>query len=212
MPQANPAELRSLHQNFVQKLRETLAPLNRSYIAALQKVERELALAGDFEGAIAAREERRKIAALLVEATIGTPPDKADPVPPPDGGVTPLPPPAEAISFSAGDALPAGGATVTDGLATLTRPQASLTWKLSKAMPGGFEVAVEYTSSGPASFWFKESFFRLRGELEASQTFKTQKIGTLKITSEAETLTIQAIEVPGEGLSIKSLLLTESPR
>ncbi len=200
---SDPQELRDMHWAFVQRLREVLAPLNRSYIAALQKVETELAQAGDYERAIEAREERRRVAKALVDASIKQRP--VDPVAPP---VDPVPPATQKVTFAATSASPGGGATAAGGLATLAARDASLSWKLPSPMPGLFNVSIECASPGPATFWVRESFFRLRGAADTGDAMEVIELGALKITDEADIITLQALDIPAGGLRVKSLTFT----
>ena len=204
--QPAPPELVKRRTAFTNSLRKLLLPLNRSYITALKKTERELALAGDYEGAIDAREERLLMSRILVASTTE--------IPIPSEGEAPVPAPAPVepatvFSLKVSEAVPSEGVSVVGKGATINAADDSLTWKLLQPMPGGFDVSVTYSSSGDASFWIRENFFRLKGEVGEGKS-RTIKLGTLKITEDAEAISLVAIDIPADGLVIESLTFTQN--
>jgi hypothetical protein len=205
--QPDPPELVKRRAAFTSSLRKLLLPLNRSYITALKKTERELALAGDYEGAIEARSERQRMTEILVASTTEAPtvPDGGTPTP------TPVPvDPTTVFSLKASEAVPSEGVSAIGSGATINATDDSLTWKLLQPIPGGFDVSITYTSSGDASFWIRENFFRLKGEVSEGKS-NTVKLGTLKITEDAESITLLAIDIPASGLVVESLTITQNP-
>lgn len=209
-----PAELLSAQRELASALQSVLAPLNKSYALALRKAERELALAGDYEGAIAARNERIAIEELVVAASLSTSDDATKTTTAatvPAGTPTPSVSP-ESNVFDAKDATSGVNTTATPDSTRLTATDASLIWKFSTPTARGFSVSVIYSSEGPASFWVRENFFRLKGEVEStSGVWKTVDLGVLKVTSEAEALSLIAIETPADGFAVKQLILTPLP-
>lgn len=209
-----PAELRSAERELAVALQAVLAPLNKSYVLALRKAERELALAGDYEGAIAARNERIAIEEMVVAASLGADDTAAKAT---TAAATPVEPATDAtspdsITFDAKDASKGANTTATPDSTRLTAADASMAWKFSTPTARGFSVSVTYSSEGAASFWVRENFFRLKGEVEStSGVWKTVALGVLKVTSEAEALSLIAIETPPDGFAIKKLILTPLP-
>ena len=201
---AGPPELVAAQAAFVDAVAKRLQPLNRSYIEALRKLEKQLATAGDYRGAIAARGERRIAARALAAATMKERIVQA-PAPAPA-------PPTEPLIFSVADADSKVGVEIADGQATIGRSDSSIVWKLEAPIPGNYAVAVSYKCAEPSEFWVKESFFRLRASLPAALEWRTAVLGTLKVTSEATGLTLEGIEIPGRGLLLRHITLTEVPK
>ena len=77
-------------------------------------------------------------------------------------------------------------------------------------MPGLFNVSIECASLGPATFWVRESFFRLRGAADTGDALKVIELGALKVTDEADVITLQALDVPAGGLRVKSVTFTSA--
>lgn len=199
---AAPRELATARAAFKAKLNERLSPLNRSYVAALRKTEKELASAGDYDGAIAARDERRAVEQMIIDASIREEIDPpTSPIPTPVSGSKP-------VVFAAAKAIPGGGATVSEGRGKMTGADGSLTWKLAAPIPGGHDVSVTYTCASTATFWVRENFFRLKGTVAAAESWKTVTLGQLKVTADADSITITGIDIPAEGLVFKEITLT----
>ncbi len=204
---AVPPELTQRRAQLASSLRKLLEPLNRSYISALRKAERELAIAGDYEAAIAARNERQAIAKILIESKVDGLNEPATDSALPDAPATEL---TGSFTLKANATKASEGVTVIAKGATVNAAGDTLSWKIPKQISGGFDVSITYSSTGTASFWIRESFFRLKGEVAAGRSV-TAKLGTLKITTAAKTITLDAIDIPAEGIFIEALIFTESP-
>ena len=181
--------LAELERQFTEDMREAMAPAGVPYLAELKKLERQFALAGKFEEAIATRDEATAISRFLgaaldqaiaakEEAEAGT-----GPLGPPESGVTKLANTAADIS--------SGARFTPDGL-SLDTGGATATWKLDPThQPGGYEVVISYSSKENTDVQMRESFFRLSGELPATGGEKaSMSLGSLKITSRSDRVSL----------------------
>ncbi len=200
--QEPPTELADAGAAFRAKLQERLETLNRSYVAALQKVESELAAAGDYDGAIAARQERIAVGEQIVAAALREQAPRREPPP------TAAMPAAEPIVFEAEAALLGGTAARAGAGARLADSGSSLSWKLPGPMPGHYDVAIAYRADAAATVWVRERFFRLKGELPAGADAPPLPIGALKLTADADAIAVTPLELPPGGITVQQLTLT----
>lgn len=178
--------LAALERSFAADMREAMAPAGVQYLAELKKLERKFALEGEFEKAIAARDEAAAVTAFLgtalavAEAALAEQ-NEASPIP--ESSVTKLANTAADIS--------AGAQFTSDGL-TLDTSGATATWELGPShQSGGYEVVISYSSEEDVDVQIRESFFRLTGELPATGGEKSSlSLGSLKITSRSDSVSL----------------------
>ncbi|MEM0897694.1 MAG: hypothetical protein AAGJ79_12515 [Verrucomicrobiota bacterium] len=182
-----PASIAEKRAHFEDQLAKLTAPIDRQYADALQRLERDFALAGDYEAAIAAQEERRDVEERLeamAEKIIAEE----------------LVMPAEAANSMTGATLEAEGVRFGK-LGDLVE------WTVAGIKPGAYEILVEYASPKAVSVRVQEYFFRLSGELPATRgkdDFQEQSIGVLKVTDRATSLSLMAGSV-SESYTVKRL-------
>jgi hypothetical protein len=183
---------------FQERLLEaSLQPLQQ-HLAALQELEQQRATAGDYAGAIEARNQRKKLTTelerldkeLLLTHTREESlkarllPDR-------------IPLPLEAAVL-AGDVRRDGGA-----LTGWSGPEAAATWKLPDLPPGGYEVLIKYRCGAleGGTLEVREARFHLNAEVLTTLRGPQEKnLGTLKITDGSGTLVIRARSVLKDNL------------
>jgi predicted secreted protein len=169
---------------FEARVSSSLEPLNRKYVTALRRLEKEFALAKDYEGAIAVRDERLLVESMLSDTVVAT-----------DTANETTPGKSSEFTFSAAKALVFDGSNVAGDAVKMTGAKQGAEWVIKGVEPGGYEVVVTYATSGGGVVQAMEHFFRLSGDLPATggdDVFKTISLGTLKITSRAEKLVISS--------------------
>jgi hypothetical protein len=166
----------------------SLAPMKK-HLLELTALEKQRAEARDYTGAIAVREERRRVEGELErldkellllqmrEQSI-----KASQLP--DRVTLPL----EQAELS--------GVRLEGGLLTgWNKIGASAKWKLPALPPGGYEVILHYRS-GPldgGEILIEESRFKLKGQIDTTLKGPQEKnLGTLKVTDGSGSLTLSA--------------------
>lgn len=183
---------------FQERLLEaSLQPLQQ-HLAALQALEQQRAGAGDYAGAIEARNQRKKLTTelerldkeLLLTHTREESlkarllPDR-------------IPLPLDAAEL-AGDVRRDGGA-----LTGWSGPEAAATWKLPDLPPGGYEVLIKYRCGAleGGTLEVREAHFHLTAEILTTLRGPQEKnLGTLKITDGRGTLMIRARSVLKDNL------------
>ena len=179
--------LATLKGKFTEDMRAAMAPAGVQYLAQLKKIERQYALEGKFEEAMAARDEAAAVTDFLGdaldEAIAAIEAGNAEALAPAESGVTKLANTAADIS---------AGAQFTDGGLTLDTGGATATWKLDDShQPGGYEVVISYSSEEDVTVQIRESFFRLSGELPGTAGEKSSlSLGSLKITSRSDSVSL----------------------
>ncbi len=198
------AALAAKRAKFEAAVASALEPVNKKYAAALRRLEKEFALAKNYEAAIAVRDERLAVEKALAGGGKlvttgnggGTSPNK-----------TPVPVAGGERVFAGSAATAADGAVVDGGYVNLTGPGQSAEWALSGLSPGGYQVVVTYDSKLPAAFQVKEHFFRLNCDAAASSG-KAVEFGTLKVTSRAKSILLTATKASAASpLRIKEVKL-----
>lgn len=166
----------------------SLAPMKK-HLLELTALEKQKAEARDYHGAIAVREERRRVEGELErldkellllqmrEQSI-----KASQLP--DRVALPL------------DQAELSGVRLEGGLLTgWNKAGATAQWKLPDLPPGGYEVVLHYRS-GPldgGEILVSESRFKLKGQIDTTLKGPQEKnLGTLKITNGTGPLTLTA--------------------
>jgi len=174
----------------------SLAPLKK-HVLELATLEKERAESRDYPGAIAARQERRKVEDELERL---------------DKELLLLQTREQSLKAAAlPDRLPLAldqaelnhvrreGGTLTGW----SQPGASATWKLPALPSGGYEVVIRYRC-GPLDgglLEVRESKFRLSSQIDtAAQGPQEKNLGTLKITDGSGTLTLAATTLVKDNL------------
>lgn len=164
---------------FESKVTGILDPVNRKYIAALRRLEKEFALEKNYESAIAVRDERITVEAMLGDAENGTTETTSS---------TPPVSAASEMQLLASKAQGVDGGATEDGVLKLSAIGQSGEWSLAGIVPGGYDVIVTYASPDGATLQAMEHFFRITADLPPTgdeTSFKSVSLGTLKITSRA---------------------------
>jgi hypothetical protein len=199
-PASNPApahapdnDLRQMRAQFREALLTAILPEQRAYHDQLQDLEKKLAAAHDFAGAIQARDER-----VLLEEEITAYEEEMPRLAARASGADQLLP--ERIVFKPTDAKLSGLTLEKDGtLAQWNAAQASATWTLPKLPAGGYEVFLKYSSGkdDATGLIVRESFYFLRGKTTPTDQKPSEKsLGTLRIRDGDGTLTLAAESVP----------------
>ena len=200
-------DLRQLRAQFRESLLSAILPEQRDYHAQLAEVERKLAAAHDYAGAIQARDER-----VALEQEITAYEQELPRLTARAAGAEQLLP--ERIVFKPSDAKVSGATLEKDGsLAQWSSAQASATWKLPKLPAGGYEVFLKYASdkNDITGFIVKENFYSLRGKTTPTNNKPLEKnLGTLRIRDGEGTLTLTAESIPKNG-SLRLLALELAP-
>jgi hypothetical protein len=200
-------DLRQLRAQFRESLPSAILPEQREYHAQLAEVEKKLAAAHDYAGAIQARDER-----VALEQEITAYEQELPRLAARASGAEQLLP--ERIVFKPSDAKVSGVTLEKDGALTQwSTPQASATWKLPKIPAGGYEVFLKYASGkdDPAGFLVKENFYFLRGKTIPTNNKPLEKnLGTLRIHDGEGTLTLTAESIP-KNSSLRLLALELAP-
>ena len=201
-------ELDQLRGTFEKDMLEAVTPSARLYLEELQQLERSYAASGRYEEAIATREERLAVATALSSKTVEEPttvveePEASTPAPP-----TEL---TRGTLFEASDADISDGANYSASKLLLNDDGATASWDLGTISPGGYEITIGYTSKEDAEIRVQENFFRISTTLPSSEGKpKTMQIGTLKITSLSDNISILRLDdsrLP-DGLIIHSIRL-----
>ena len=183
---------------FQERLLEAgLQPLQQ-HLAALQELERQRATAGDYAGAIEARNQRKKLTTelerldkeLLLTQTREQSlkarllPDR-------------IPLPLDAAELEGGVRRASGALTGWSG------PEAAVTWKLPDLPPGGYEVLLKYRCGAleGGTLEVHEARFHLNAEVLTTLRGPQEKnLGTLKITDGSGSLVIRARSVLKDNL------------
>lgn len=174
-----PQEMKALRAEFTASLATATIPVLRQQVKDLLALEKKAAAARDYDTAIAARDERKRIEAAIADL------DKASLF-------------ASSASTTAGDAEPErvvlkladakldrvrfdpNAGVLTDWSGT----GASATWQLPNLAPGGYEVVLKY-QSGPlegGSVLVQESFYTLSADLQTTLKEATEhNLGTLRL-------------------------------
>ncbi|MBE7498065.1 MAG: hypothetical protein HS117_24255 [Verrucomicrobiaceae bacterium] len=174
----------------------SLEPVKKQ-LTALGTLERQLAAARDYDGAIRVRTQRQQWQAelerldkqlLLLQTR--------------EQALKAAQLPAR-IQLSV-EAATLNGVTLAGGALTgWSKPGASATWKLPSLPPGGYEVVLRYRC-GPlegGTVTARESRFTLTGPVETTlRGPESRNLGTLKISEGATTLTVSAVTIVKDNL------------
>ncbi len=196
-PPADTTNLRALRAEFRKILLDAIMPEKRAHLDRLRDLEKKLATAHDFAGAIRARDERlaleQEITALeqelptLTARAIG------------EGKVLP-----ERIPLKLEDATLSGVKLDKDGSLTGWSDTAyRATWNLPGLPAGGYEVILKYSCGKDegGEVLVKESFYTLHGTVTpANDKLVEKNLGTLRIRDGHGTLTLAANAPPKGGL------------
>lgn len=187
-PKAAIASLRVSHEIALLK---ATAPTLREYMAGLAALEKRLATAKDYRGAIKARDERSSVEQQLARM------EKEDLLlKTRESGLRSAALPDEIILMPEQATL--DGVTREPGTGALTewkKPGSKATWKLPDLPPGGYEVIIRYSCDlvEGGSLSIGEQAFSLSGTADTTLKGASEKnFGTLKITSGSGPLTITA--------------------
>lgn len=189
---------------FDGKVVTILESVNRKYVAALRRLEKEYALEQNYEAAIAVRDERFAVEELLSNGVVSpgvTETTTTANVP----GVT------KDVVFAGSDASLLDGSSVEGDALKFSKSGQSGEWQLENVIPGGYEVMVTYACNEKATLQAMEHFFRITADVPAtggSDAFKTVSMGTLKITSRAEKLSLSLKN--GAGLLLQDVKLVSN--
>jgi hypothetical protein len=192
---AHPTEndLRQMRAQFRGSLLTAILPEQHVYHDELLELEKKLAAAHDFAGAIQARDER-----VMLEQEITAYEEEMPRLAARASGADQLLP--ERIVFKPADAKLSGLALEKDGtLSQWSAAQSSATWTLPKLPAGGYEVFLRYSSGkdDPTAFIVRENFYFLRGKTTPTNQKRSEKsLGTLRIRDGEGTLTLTAENAP----------------
>jgi hypothetical protein len=182
-----------MRAQFRGSLLTAILPEQRAYHDQLLELEKKLAAAHDFAGAIQARDER-----VTLEQEITAYEEEMPRLAARASGADQLLP--ERIVFKPADAKLSGLTLEKDGsLSQWNAAQASATWTLPKLPAGGYEVFLKYSSGkdDPTAFIVRENFYFLRGKTTpTNQKPSEQSLGTLRIRDGEGTLTLAPESVP----------------
>ncbi len=184
--------------SFQKRLLEAGVRPLQQHLAALQELEKQRAAAGDYTGAIEARNQRKKLTAelerldkeLLLTQTREQSlkarllPDR-------------IPLALEAAVLEGGVRRAGGALTDWSG------PEAAVTWKLPNLPPGGYEVLIKYRCGAleGGTLEVQETRFRLGAEVLTTLRGPQEKnLGTLKITNGSGPLVIRARSILKDNL------------
>ena len=213
----NPSSIEELREGFLAGMRAAMAPAGEKYVDELKKLELAYAKAGKYEAAIATRNEREALerflaggggAGQLATSGAGGGADGGTGEPDPE-----KPSDEDGIGFTAAAGVHADGAVANEDSLLLEVAGSSANWALGEDFsPGGYEVLISYSSQADAEVQVKESFFRLSATLpDSGGKTQTASLGTLKITSRSDRLTLTHIgESEAEGLTVYSLRLVST--
>lgn len=200
-------DLRQLRAQFRESLLGAILPEQREYHAQLAEMERKLAAAHDYAGAIQARDER-----IALEQEITAQEQELPRLAARASGIERLLP--ERFVFKPSEASVSGAILEKDGsLGQWSNAQASATWKLPKIPAGGYEVILKYASdkNDSTGLIVKENFYFLRGRTIPTNNKPLEKnLGTLRIHDGEGTLTLTAENVPKNN-SLRLLALELAP-
>ncbi len=187
-PRTELAAMRTTHELSIL---QAGSPALRQYASELAALERRCTAAHDYNGAIAARDERqgieREIARIGKESLLlKTRAESLRAALLPDQVVL-MP---EQASLSGVTREPGSGA-----LTNWSKPGASATWRLPDLPPGGYEVLVRYSCDAleGGTLTIGEQIFSMSGAADTTLKGPAEKnFGTLKVTNGAGNLTITA--------------------
>lgn len=202
--------LADLRNSYEEELARTVSPLREGYRKALQTLEGQLAVKGDYTGAKRVQEERREI-----ERLSGRP--QTAPLLTAGGEVGP-----EGLALGTkGEAT--GSLQLRDGAWTgWNAVGASLRWTLPTGLKGGgYGVVLEYMTSGPGNLPLKicEDFHSLSrtAKIEAGMVPgdppRVLRLGTLRLRPGATRLELKlAVPANVPGFALTGLrLIPEDP-
>ncbi len=192
-------ELAAMRAAAELRLARAFLPLLRKQAVDLLSLERQLAGSGDFEGAIAARNERQAVekeaSRLEKEELVLRSREQ---------GIKSAMLPDE-IVLMPDQAVLKGVAREpgTGALINWKKPGDSATWKLPGLPPGGYEIVLRCSCSFSegGSVVLREQSFTLGGSVDPlAQNPAEKNLGTLKITNGAGTLALEARTVDKDNL------------
>ena len=169
----------------------------KKQVAVVEALEKRLAEARDYDGAIAARQQHQQWQAELLRLSQDLELLQAR-----EHTLTsPLPHPR--ILLPLDNAILAGVSRRNGMLTDWAKPGASAMWKLPPLPPGGYEVRLRYRC-GPlegGSITAKEDIFTLSGPVETTMRGpESRNLGTLRLSEGASSLTLTANSVMKDNL------------
>ena len=184
-------ELAALRTTHELSIRQAGTPALRQYVSELAALEKRCATGRDYQGAVAARNERqtieREIARIDKESLLLKTRDQS---------LRSAMLPDQIILMPERAVLSGVGREPgTGALAEWKKSGASATWKLPDLPPGGYEVLVRYSCDAleGGSITIAEQTFSLGGTADTTLKGPVEKnFGTLKITNGSGPLTITA--------------------
>jgi hypothetical protein len=170
-------DLQPLRKQFEHDSLQAGLPVLRRQVESLRAMELKAAEARDYDTALAARAERRKLSAtladqekmeLLVEAQSAVVGRKE----------------TQRIVLNPAEAKLSGVELEAKALTHWSGIDASATWKLPDLAPGGYEVILKYEcdSAGKDGMMVQEKFFTLSGEWQTSAKGPVEhRLGILRV-------------------------------
>lgn len=202
-------ELRTMRLQLRQDLLSSILPEKRVQREELVALEKRLAAAQDFAGAIRARDERLKVEQEIANIEKEVPALRAQMLKLAAGALP------ERIELKLTEAS-LTGVKLDEGTGSLqgwNAPGASASWKLPDLPPGGYEVLLRYTADG-GGVTLQESFYSLSAECSPPVQKATEKsLGTLRIRDGSGPLTLKS-NPPEKSSSLRvySLVLVPASR
>lgn len=181
-----------------QDLVGAILPEKRTQRDELIALEKKLAFAQDFAGAIRARDERFKLEKEIAALEKELPALKAQAL---SLLAKSLP---EKIEFKLSDAVLNGLTLDAQGtsLSGFSKPGATATWKLPDLPPGGYEVLLRYTADD-GEVILQESFYSLTATCRPPLKQAEEKsLGTLRVRDGSSSLTLKA-KAPEKSSSLR---------
>ena len=191
-------DLRSMRLQLRQDLVGAILPEKRTQRDEMSALEKKLASAQDFAGAIRARDERLKLEKEIATLEKELPALKAQAL---SLLAKALP---DRIEFKLSDAVLNGLTLDAKGavLSGFSSPGASATWKLPDLPPGGYEVLLRYTADD-GEVVLQESFYSLSAICRPPLKQAEEKsLGTLRIRDGSGILTLKA-KAPEKSASLR---------
>ncbi len=195
--------LGKMRQEWRSQVEQDTKKAREDYVAKLEKLEKELADAGDYAGASKARRERQK---LKGEAGGGSG-KRTQPSAVTDG--QPILLEVAAAKLTGGVVLDTAAGILKSWTAT-----GAASWLLPPGLKaGGYDVEVTWSCSPDAGgdMIFKEDRYSMKRTVKSSASwddYKTEVVGTLRLLANSKLLDLTAAAVKGSGLmQLKSIRL-----
>lgn len=190
-----PEEIAQRKAAFEKEIASVVAPIDDSYKKALQRLEREFALAKDYEAAIAARDERKALERSRESGTSGGGTVPAGTGEAASVAATPATGEGSPLTFGAAGSSSLDGALLEEEALRFGKAEDAAAWTMGGVDPGAYEVVLSYAAAAASTVKVQEYFFRLSGELPATggeSEFSEHSLGILKVTSRATSIRLTA--------------------